>query len=458
MAEVVRFEKYSYAYPQSDRYVLDNISFTIRAGECHCLGGPTGSGKTSLALAAKGLLPLGNTRGRVIRPPAAQGGTDGLGIVLQNPETQLLTRSVGAEVAFGLENQCVAPDEMVDRVKTALRLVGLDKPLTTGPHALSMGEKYRLLLACQLAMAPRVLILDEPATQLDPAGLENLTAVIKQLKKDGIALLLCDNHPGELQSTIDYHWHLAADRSLRPGAFPGSRPQWRPRPADPHRFGDSRSCREEAARVTAMSVADTHEDSSWSDASFTINQGQRVVLYGPNGSGKTTLLRCLTGLIQPQQGSVCIFGDSPEPARLRGRVGCLFQNPERQLFETTVSGEVAFPLKRLGGDRRTIDRRVAETLALCGIEDLAEASPHLLSYGQKHLVALASVVAPRPRLLLLDDPFAGLDSSRSEQILELLTRLNDKGTSLFLTSHNPGSLGPWPDLALSIEGGSIVAH
>lgn len=457
MTEVVRFEDYSYAYPESARFVLRNIDLVIRPGECHCLGGPTGSGKTSLALAVKGLLPPGTVRGSISCLPKAQTKAGGLGIVLQNPETQLLTRTVGAEVAFGLENQCVAPAIMGDRVQAALHLVGLEKPLDTDTRLLSMGEKYRLLLACQLAMAPDLLILDEPAAQLDPPGLETLAGIVNRLKNAGIAQLLCDNRPGPLQEAIDHHWHLSGGGRLCPGILANNR-ECRRRPEPGQQMTSARPA-DKVLQVSELTVAGRGETPVCSEISFSVEQGQRVVLYGPNGAGKTTILRCLSGFTRPLGGAVRIFGDSPEPARLRGRVGCLLQNPERQLFESTVGDEVAFALKRLAGNCQQLLARVAETLAMCGIEELAGASPHMLSYGQKHLVALASALAAAPQLLLLDDPLAGLDPARSDQVLALLARLNEEqGATLFLTSHNPGSLGAWPDQAFFIEGGNIVIH
>jgi energy-coupling factor transporter ATP-binding protein EcfA2 len=454
MSEIIRFEDYGYGYPESEDFVLRKINFSIRAGECHCLGGPTGSGKTSLALAAKGLLPGGDETGGIERPATSRVTGSGIGLVLQNPETQLLTRSVGAETAFGLENLCVAPGAMLARVKEALRQVGLEKALDSETAKLSMGEKYRLIMAGQLAMAPRLLILDEPAAQLDPDGLGKLLDIVQRLKKAGVGMLLCENNPGPLKEAVDDFWHLDGKGHLLPGPYrnaetnlAGSFPCARPADSEPA---------VEAVRVTELTVSGTDGAPLWSDVSFTLPQGWRAVLYGRNGSGKTTLLRCLTGFQQPAFGRVWVLGRRPEAANLRGRVGCLFQNPQKQLFETNVFDEVAFPLKRLRKNHTAATSNVAEALALCRIENLARLSPHKLSYGQKHLVALASVVASAPSLLLLDDPFAGLDPSRSEQILSVLTHLNEnQGTTILLTSHNPDVLRSWADLSLHIAGGKL---
>ncbi len=140
-------------------------------------------------------------------------------------------------------------------------------------------------------------------------------------------------------------------------------------------------------------------------------------------------------------------------------MGCLFQNPQKQLFENTVFDEIAFPLKRLGKRGQELAWDVREVLALCGIEDLAEFSPHKLSYGQKHLVALASALAPQPELLILDDPFAGLDHAWCDTISKLLSILNDeRRTTIIRTSHDPAQLEPGADLVLCIEGGKVAAR
>ena len=455
MPELIRFNDFSYAYPEADRLVLSEVSLTIRAGECHLLGGSTGSGKTSLALAVKGLLPVGMISGSITRAPASRNPESGIGIVLQNPETQILMQSVGAEVAFGLENLCAAPDSMSERITTALLQVGLKKPLDFPTVKLSMGEKYRLLLACQLVMGTGLLILDEPAAQLDPDGLHKLLDIVQHLKTSGMAILLCENTPEPLQKAVDYSWQLDNTGHLHSGRFAGDGTRTTLTPAP--RAVTGRNV--DAVCVSDMTLTGPGGAPAWSNVSFSLPQGGRTTLYGPNGSGKTTLLRCLLGFTQLSSGQVHILGERPEPANLRGRVGCLFQNPQSQLFETTVLEEVAFPLKRFEKNKRTIAAKVTETLELCRIKNLAEFSPHMLSYGQKHLVALASVIAASPRILFLDDPFAGLDPSWSEHILGLLTHLNEhQGTTLLITSHAPGSLGPWADLSFFIEGGAIVSH
>jgi energy-coupling factor transport system ATP-binding protein len=154
---------------------------------------------------------------------------------------------------------------------------------------------------------------------------------------------------------------------------------------------------------------------------------------------------------------VRIFGEPPAPERLRGRLGYLLQNPGRQLFETTVFEEVAFSLRRAGTPRSELGGRVARILDRCGIAELSGCSPHRLSYGQKHLVALAAILAPSPQLLLLDDPFAGLDAASAARVAGLLTALSEEeGTALLWTGHDEQDHPEWAHVIFGIEGGQVA--
>jgi energy-coupling factor transport system ATP-binding protein len=454
---VVRIKNYSYAYPDTTQFVIRNINLDIETGQCHCVSGPTGSGKTTLALGIKGLLPPGNEEGRITGDRGTDDGGTDIGIVLQNPEVQILASSIGAEIAFGLENLCVDPAAMPAKVREAMDAVGLDRPIEYETANLSMGQKYRLILASHLVMNPRLLILDEPAGQMDPDGLKKLLKVIKRLKNAGRSFLLFEHNPEFLTEIIDVYWHLDGEGYLRAGRFKMSA-------YDPSRSGSPGCGRlgatdREVVSARKLTVSGADGAPILSDLFLKVAKGQRVTVYGANGTGKTTLLRCLAGFVQASAGDVMIFGKKPVPGNLRGKVGCLFQNPQQQLFENTVYDEVAFPLKRFGKKGSVMASKVDATLNMCEIGDLAGFSPHKLSYGQKHLVALASVLAADPELLLLDDPFAGLDQSRCELILKLLSRLNqEKGLTVIWACHHPQMFSGWADLEFLMKRGKIVAH
>lgn len=454
---VVRIENYSYAYPDAAEFAIRNISFGIDAGRCHCVSGPTGSGKTTLALAIKGLLPPGNEEGRITGVSATEGVGNDIGIVLQNPEIQILASSIGAEIAFGLENLCVDPPAMPAMVVKALDAVGLDRSIEYETARLSMGQKYRLMLASHLVMNPRLLILDEPAGQMDPEGLTKLLEVIKALKNSGMSFLLFEHDPECLSEVIDVYWHLDSSGCLRPGRLQIQTCDLSSTGSSG--LGSSAVSAGEVVSARGLTVGGVDGSSILSDIFLKVARGQRMTIYGANGAGKTTLLRCLAGFVRASAGTAMIFGQKPVAGSLRGKVGCLFQNPHQQLFENTVFDEVAFSLKRFGKSGKALASKVDETLAMCGIEDLAGFSPHKLSYGQTHLVALASVLAPEPELLMLDDPFAGLDRGRCERIMNLLSRLNqNKGMTVIWACHNPRMFSGWADLEILMERGKIIAH
>jgi energy-coupling factor transport system ATP-binding protein len=428
-------------------FVLKEITLSIGPGECHCVTGPTGTGKTTLLLAIRGLLPEGRRRGSVIFNGGGEKASGAAGLVLQNPETQLLGTSLGAEVAFGLENHCVPPGQMPGHVRAALAKVGLDRPLGMAVDSLSMGQQYRALLAGVLVTDPPLLLLDEPCAQLDPRGLEKLVSVIRTLKRSGKSLLICDHRPASLAPVLDACWRI--DRSGR----------FQPAPTPPTagrmdvRTGGSVCGAADGApaviRAAGLGMAAPDGTPLWSGLSFSVARGERIAVCGPNGAGKTSLVRCLAGLSTPAAGTLSVLGK--DPRALCGKIRLLHQNPQRQLFETTVFAEVAFAAKRLAEGIEDMEGHVGGILSRLGIDHLSGASPHKLSFGQKHLVALASVLAGAPEILILDDPFAGLNRENVDRVTELLAELGRGGTTIVWTAHSPGMPARWPSRVLRLE-------
>jgi energy-coupling factor transport system ATP-binding protein len=471
---VLRLKCFSYAFPGGADLVLREISLDVYPGQCHCLTGPSGCGKTTLLMALRGLLPPGRRAGMLnIRMHAARTEMAAAGIVFQNPVTQLISPELGAEVAFGLENHCIAPEQMPARVFRALADAGLERSADTPVAALSMGQQYRACLAGTLVMGAAIVLLDEPGAQLDPAGLRRLSKVIAGLKSAGKAVLVCEHRPGFLTAVTDHYWEFTPDGRLQAGSKvqasargldDGPPPQGTsaqagdPTPATGESAGQARF---QNTRTAAIHVRDMampgHDDGLHGELlNFSAAVGQRVAVCGPNGAGKTTLVNYLTGVSRPADGFVEIFGAAPEPGKLRGAVGVLFQNPRRQLFGTTVFEEVAFAARRHHRHKSSEDigDAVRALLALLDLGGLADRSPHVLSYGQKHLVSLAAVLAGEPRILILDDPLAGLDENKARRVLDLLTHLSERNrTTVLCTSHHPEPLEGWAHRTIRLAPG-----
>jgi energy-coupling factor transport system ATP-binding protein len=468
---VLHFDRFSYAFPGGVDFVLRDISLDVYPGQCYCLTGPTGCGKTTLLMAVRGLLPPGRRTGTLdICMGTAINGTAATGIVFQNPTTQLINAELGGDVAFGLENRCVPSEQMPTKVYRALADVGLDRAGDTPVAALSMGQQYRACLAGTLVMGPSIVMLDEPGAQLDLAGLNRLTRIIAHLKSIGKAVLICEHRPGFLTAVIDFYWRLTSDGRLQAGMEAQTPIQGSTHGAGaqvqaggPRRatkgttVGDIfRTPTTDVIHVRDLAMPGHDAGSHRPLLNFSVVEGQRVVAFGPNGAGKTTLVNYLIGLSLPTAGAIEVFGAVPEPGRLRGAVGVLFQNPRRQLFGTTVFEEVAFAAKRNHRHKSPddVDKTVRTLLELLGLGGLAHRSPHVLSYGQKHLVSLAAVLAGEPRILILDDPLAGLDDDKARRVMDLLVRLSERnGTAVLCTSHHQDSWEGWAHHTIRLDPG-----
>jgi energy-coupling factor transporter ATP-binding protein EcfA2 len=456
----------SFTYPEATAPALCDVSLDARAGECLCVTGPSGCGKTTLLLAMKGLLRAGTLRGEVAlaggegTEPRGFGGGAAVGIVFQNAETQILCSTVAEEVAFGPENLCVPPREIHERVRQALRDVRLTGFASRNVERLSAGQKHRLAIASVLSMRPRLLLLDEPTSQLDGVGKSELVAVLEALKGQGYALVVVEHNLEPFRELTDRCVVMEGGRVV---AISDGLPVEHARPRAPAE--GSTGSRSGADRDDAPFIAVEGLHLSYPDAGevlrgvgLAVSRGERVHLYGQNGSGKSSLLACLAGAAEFDSGSIRVAGREVTGGVSQfGTVGYLLQNPQRQLFEDTVFEEVAFSLKRLRLPEAAVREHVKEALEVCEAGHLAGRLPLSLSFGEQHRVALASVIAPRPPVLLLDEPFSGLDLAQRRRMLGILARLNEKErTTVVMASHDPLPDPGWPDRVLTLERGALA--
>ena len=457
MTALLDIRNYSYTYPGAPAPALNDVSLGVNSGECVCITGHSGCGKTTLLLAVKGLLYQGAASGTItVGVPGSASNGSIAGMVLQNAESQILCTAVSEEVAFGPENLCIPEEEIGGRVERALAAVGLKEYSGRTVEQLSLGQKQRLAIASVLSMQPQLLLLDEPTSQLDGPGKEKLVRVLAQLKSRGHALLITEHDTGPLRNLADRfvameNGAVAGETGRAPErAVPEAAPSLnRPSPG---------SARTIAARNVSLAYTGTGE--VLRNLNITVACGELIHLFGSNGAGKSSFLRCITGFLTPQSGEVETAGIAgPRPEQLLGKVGFLFQNPQRQIFEDSVFAEVCFSLKRLGCEPEEARQRVMDALRLCGADHLAARSPLTLSFGEQHRVTLASVLAPQPELLLLDEPFAGLDFSQRYKILSILSELRARcGTTVVIVSHDQLPDPHWADRMLVLENGTIECN
>jgi energy-coupling factor transport system ATP-binding protein len=461
----------SFRYEGADLAAIRDLSFSIEAGELLLVVGPSGSGKSTLARALAGLMPrafAGEWRGSLrIGGTAVGEAVEGdhasasghVGIVFQDPASQLVMDRVADDVAFGLENRGWDRTSMRQRVPAALAAVGLGGFEARHSNRLSGGEQQRLALAGILAAEPGILVLDEPTANLDPDGAAALFDRLADLRARRSTTIVLVEH------RVDRAWPIA-DRVLALGpdgtaldfgtpaaVLKRSRRRlreagiWLPEDlafGTPSKRGGAE--RGEAARGDAEPGAELlvmrevrygfgGAEPAVRDIDLRVAAGERVALVGPNGGGKSTLLRLALGLLRPQAGSVRLAGE--DPARLPARriaslAGYVVQDPELGFLGDTVAEEIAIGLDG-EGSRRAAD--LADRLHL-PLDRFAERSPYRLSGGEQRRLSLVTALARRPALLVLDEPTFGQDRHGHEALVAALDELVDGGTAVLAATHD----------------------
>ena len=491
MIELVDVE---YWYPGAEGPALRDVSLRVDAGQLALLTGPSGSGKSTLLRCLNGLVPH-FTGGRlsgtirvagedpIVVGPSAMSRI--AGFVFQDPEAQMVVERVEEEVAFALENLGVPRAEMARRVEDALRAVGAWELRERAVDTLSGGEKQRVAIAAALALGPRVLLLDEPTSQLDPEGADAvLDAVVRLRDERGLTVVLSEHRLDRVVGRCDRLIHLGADGTLNVGSPRdvlrdidvgppvvqlGKAFGWEPLPltvdeAAPH------TCRPErgegpvprAAAPPILHMEDLRVTYDGVDAlrgvDLDLASGQVVALMGRNGSGKTTLLRAVVGLARPRAGRIELDGRSllrRPTAEVCREVGYLPQLPDDLLFAETVADELAVTLGNHGlADRPPIEP--AALLARLGLGGLADRYPRDLSVGQRQRVALGAIAVTRPRVLLLDEPTRGLDPALKAELADLLREWRDEGTAILLVTHDVELAAELADRVVVLEAGQVV--
>jgi energy-coupling factor transport system ATP-binding protein len=434
----------------------------VNPGEKILLLGASGAGKSTLVHALAGVLgdeEDGERAGELlidgVTPEQARGR---VGLVLQDPDSQVILARVGDDVAFGCENLGVPRDEIWDRVRDSLDAVGLDLPLDHPTSNLSGGQKQRLALAGVLAMRPGLLLLDEPTANLDPEGVAEVRdAVARVLQRTGSTLVVIEHRVEVWSSLVDRvvvlepHGGVLTDGApgdvlTRNGESLAASGVWVPGfpPSVPVRA--TAPSNERLLHTENLSIARVADRPLHAGVELDITRGSLLAVTGPNGAGKSTLGLTLGGLIRPVGGRVIAepaFADGAAPhpidwksKQLLSRIGSVFQDPEHQFIKPTVREELAVGPAALGLPQKQIDERVDELLARFRLDALARANPFTLSGGEKRRLSVGTVLATQPSLLILDEPTFGQDARTWQELVVLLSGLLDAGSAVIAITHD----------------------
>jgi energy-coupling factor transport system ATP-binding protein len=495
---MITFDRLTYTYPNTTRPALTDATLHIDEGEFALVAGPSGAGKSTLLRCLNGLVPHftgGTLSGSVTvagHDPIVQGPqvlSRVVGFVFQDPEAQFVVDRVEDEIAFALENAAIPPTEMRVRVEEVLRLLDLS-PLRRRPlETLSGGQKQRIAIAAALALRPRILVLDEPTSQLDPQSAQELLDALVRLNHDlGLTIVLAEHRLERVLSHADRLIYVPGPSrpvlsgppreilhqiDLTPPLITlGKALDWEPLPLT---IAEAHSSIAPSGRVVRVppgtarplrAILDLERlHFSYDNISILrginlqVAEGKLVALMGRNGSGKTTLLKCIVGLLRPQQGEITLSGESligQETVRICRRVGYLPQEPDALLFADTVADELAVTLRNHGLlDSPPIAPH--DLLARLGLSDQAASYPRDLSVGQRQRVALGAITVTRPRLLLLDEPTRGMDYPAKRELVRLLQEWQAEGAGVLLVTHDVELVAQAADRVVVLDQGEVIA-
>jgi energy-coupling factor transporter ATPase len=502
---MISIQNLTYCYPNLENPALDNINLEIHEGEFILLLGPSGCGKSTLIQCMNGIIPKvsgGRLEGTILvngkdvsKHKVHQMSTE-VGIVFQNPDAQLFGLTVEEDVAFGPENLGVEREEILKRVERSLQIAGIAGLKERFTFTLSGGEKQRTAIAGNLAMQPKILILDEPTSDLDPRGTREVLETIRRLNKElAITIILIEHKIDEVIGLADRtivmdkgriildgktcdiftkNLDLLKNIGLYPPQIIRLSEMLHIKPSYKAVFSHLDSIKDSiidppdlvplqnnGPHVIFEDVRFSYQDGTevLRGIDLTLRRGEFIAMIGPNGSGKTTLLSCLIGLIKPDKGRIMIDGQEIRNlgvAELAREVGYLFQNPDYQLFADTVREEVAFGLRIRSMPVEEIDKKVASALDMMELTEYRDRHPHSLSRGERQRLAVASILSLEPDILVLDEPTTGQDRGHLSKFLHRMKKLNHAGKTIILITHDMSIAAAYADRTIIMDGGKIL--
>jgi len=519
---MITINEFSFWYPGVDNPALDNVSLSINEGETVLIIGPSGCGKSTLLLSMNGVVPSltgGKVKGRVFidghdtRTTPVASLAANVGLILQDPESQLTNLYVYDEVAFGPENLVLPEEDIIARTDQALEKSGLSDLKERSVFALSGGQKQRVAIAASLAMLPKIILLDNPTSNLDPVGAADTYRAIRELREDDPKkiIVLADHRPDHVISIVDRIIVMNEGKIITDGpprkifSQKGDYlknelgiflPQMvdlmlqireKGYPVNPVPL----SFEETAAVVSSLDVRilpgegikeGVDEAEKPSDAepildledvqfsypngvcavdgvSLKIKQGEFLCLVGQNGSGKTTLAKLMVGLLNVSGGKIKFQNKHINEIPLRdlvGRVGYVFQYPEHQFVSHNVFDEIAFSPRAMNIDEKEVLLRTEKMLELFSLQDMRSASPLLLSKGQKRRLSVATMLITKPEVLILDEPMTGQDQKNITNLLMILNEMRAEGTTIIDITHDMEHVASYADRVVGMAKGKVI--
>jgi len=525
---IVDLTDITYTYEGETSPVINGVSLRVEPGEFVLILGPSGCGKSTLLNVLNGTIPhtlrgeLGGHAvvcGKSVPDTKVTNFATEVGMVFQDPEAQIINTRVRDEVCFGLENLCRPADEIMARQAEALAYVGLPDAGDLSIFDMSGGQKQRVSIAAVLAARPRLLVLDEPTANLDPAGMAEVFAVLHRLNREfGTTIIMVEHrvdeladrvtrvimmdrgevvfdgkpraafarrregHSEEAETIATSAWFpqvsefalelaTAAGIAVAPDVMPlnvteavafaegvmaRGLVQSTAKPAAP----ESAAPGEKLLSIRDLTFGYTRERPILKNVSLELETRSIVALLGQNGSGKTTLARALIGINPVERGTVYL-GDRDisdlGPREISAEIGYVFQNPDHQFVTDQIDEEVAYGLKVRGYAEDFIARRVDEVLDIVDLARYRHRSPFNLSLGERRRLSVATMLVLEPRLLVLDEPTIGQDHERAQHLMRLMDRLRERyGTTILMITHDVRLVAEWADRAIALRGGGIA--
>ncbi|MHA1713205.1 MAG: ABC transporter ATP-binding protein [Candidatus Ranarchaeia archaeon] len=497
---IIKVKDLTFKYPKSEKPALKNVSFEVMPGEFVAIMGRNGAGKTTLCLTMNGIIPTvinGEYQGEVIidgmstRKKMVYELAQKIGITLQDPETQIFCPDVQSEIAFGPENLGVPREEILRRMDFALEVTRLQVKRDMSPSRLSGGQKQRVALAAAITLQPSIMVMDEPTSQLDPIGTEDVFNTVRGLNKEqGITIMMAEHKSEEIAEFADKilvldegevvmfdephkvfdeeetlkKIHVKIPRVTQLSHFL-KRGKGIPVDAPPIKLEEgetflNRLLEQNVIRYDPtqhkppemrlpvdepiIEVTDLHHvyatgTHALKGIDLNIYKGDFVAIIGQNGAGKSTLVKHFVGSLRPTRGQVKVFGEDISAlgvGEISTRVGLVLQNPDYMLFEDTVKDEIAFGPRNLGLSPEEVEQRVQEAIKVVDLKCDPGVFPLRLSMGDRRKVSVASIYAMHPDIFILDEPTTGQDFRSRYDIVEIAARLNNMGKTVIMITHD----------------------